>query len=173
MTNDDDNVLVVASNRSSQHDLPGAWELYRDISAAMNGRISAYICQPARDLTIQVVGRIAFYSSGRIEPLVPAVIDRLDDEEMVSSHKNPDLRKIIVHLIKQRVLRNGQRNRVFLLSPPEPAFSAPKARCSIKLRKPIPNVKMDKNGDRSPFTYGKRYVSLAALLTANDSDDLE
>ena len=135
----EDLVLVVAAHL--------AWPDYKVLHA--------YICQPKR--SFQPAAHLAFYSEGKIQPLVPRVEETIEaialEEDQIKSLR-AEVRGLAKELI-QRIPahspdRRGNTAKVLFLS-------APDSDETVNLDSEIDNDLP------APFTYGHRYVYLNAL----------
>jgi len=135
-------VVVVPARR--------AWPEYKEVHA--------YICQPRR--TFRNVQRIAFYSQGQIESLVPEVIAVHEEVLMERDRHEGSLGVLVKHLLDRGWREQGQSYKVFLLTGP----SDPKTK---QLASPVINDLP------AAFTQNQRYVSLVQLLKARHTSELE
>lgn len=124
---------------------------------------NAYVCQP--DRSFQQVSRIAFYSQGHIQPLVPQILDVFDRVDFNPGEQSGRLGELIDILLKESPREEGKAYKVFLLS-------APDAVETIKLNGPIPNNLKAESGRTTAFTQSQRYVSSERLLVAQSTSDL-
>lgn len=143
------NDVVVVAARS-------AWLEYNDLHA--------YVCQPNR--SFQHVTRLGFYSKGVIYPLVPKIVESIDDVEMKRDAYDGSLGTLVNQLLDENRREEGRRFKVMLLS-------APDSPDTLKLNNSIPNDKRSKTGKPTAFTMGQRYVSSEALLQATTTSDLD
>lgn len=141
-------VVIVAARQ--------AWPEYEEFKA--------YVCQPNRPF--QQVSRMGFYCKNRIYPLVPKILDIIDDVEIVTGRYTGELGKLVDYLDKNSLRTDRDSYKVFLLS-------APDSTDTLKLPAPIPNNKKDKSGKGAPFTMRQRYVASSQLLVAKTTSDLE
>ncbi len=127
------------------------------------GNFSAYICQPNR--TFRPVKRLAFYTGGNIQPLVPSIVKVFESVELtVGKHKGP-LGKLIDQLDHEGASQIERVQKVMLLS-------APGSAKTIDLGQTIPNDLTADGGRTIAFTQGQRYVTLDALKIAKTTSDL-
>lgn len=141
-------VVIVAARQ--------AWPEYEEFKA--------YVCQSNRPF--QQVRRMGFYCKNRIYPLVPKILDIIDDVEIVTGKYEGELGKLVDYLDKNSLRIDRERYKMFLLS-------ALDSQDTLKLPEPIPNDKKGKLGKRTAFTMGQRYVSSSQLLVAKTTADLE
>ncbi len=119
-------------------------------------RYSAYICQPGRSFKPGLT-HLGFYRLGQIEPLVPAIRERIDNVTIDRSHDGP-LGSLLERLIEDGAKDEGGTNQIFLLSPPDDEATR-------QLTKPIENTTLTTSGRKWAWTLGQRYVSLEALTS--------
>ncbi len=124
---------------------------------------SAYVCQPGRQF--QQVERLAFYSSGKVYPLVPKILTVHDEVEMKADSEHEACGVLVRMLVKKGLRQEGELNKIFLLS-------APESTDTLQLKAPIPNDMKSKKGKNVAFTMGQRYVSAAALSVAKTTSGL-
>ena len=146
LASNNDVVVVAARN---------AWPEYN--------QIHAYVCQPNRPF--QQVSRVAFYSKGRVHPLVPRILEMHDDVVMVAGQSTGVLGDLVQRLIKEQRRDEGERYKVLLLS-------APDSPDTIRLPAPIPNDMKSKSGKPTAFTMGQRYIASERLITAKATSEL-
>jgi hypothetical protein len=126
-------------------------------------QIHAYVCQPNR--SFQQVSRVAFYSKGRIYPLVPRILERHDDVVLLSGDSPGTLGTLVERLIKEQRREEGERYKVLMLS-------APDSPDTLRLAAPILNDLKSKSGKPTAFTMGQRYIASERLLMAKMTSDL-
>ena len=143
----ENDVVVVAARH--------AWPEYN--------QIHAYVCQPNR--TFQQVSRVAFYSKGRIHPLVPRILERHDDVVMLSGQYSGILGVLVERLIKEQRRDEGERYKILMLS-------APDSPDTLRLAGPVSNDLTSKAGKPTAFTQGQRYIASERLLIAKTTSDL-
>ncbi len=141
-------VVIVAARQ--------AWPEYEEFKA--------YVCQPNRPF--QQVSRMGFYSKNKIYPLIPKILDVIDDVEIVTGKYDGELGKLVDYLDKNSLRLDRERYKVFLLSPPDSPDT-------LKLAAPIPNDIKSQAGRRTAFTMGQRYAASSQLLAAKTTSDLE
>jgi len=124
--------------------------------------VHAYICQPRRPF--QPVSRVAFYSKGYINPLVPKILESHDYVLMVAGQQGT-LGHLVDRLLKEKRVDEGDRNKVLILS-------APDSQDTIRLPSPIPNDAKAKTGKPTAFTMSQRYVTSERLKAARTTGDL-
>ena len=118
---------------------------------------------------------MAFYVDGRIQHLVPRVksvvesIDMTQPEQIASLE---DSQRRLAEELWERIDHHershefGQASKVIFLSGPSNDET-------VKLEKPVVNVKIVKNGKPTPFTFGQpRYVTLKSLQEARTTSQL-
>jgi hypothetical protein len=142
------NVLVVPARN--------AWPRYQ--------LLSAYVCQPNR--AFQRVERMAFYCEGRIQVLVPKVLEVHDEVTLLPGSQKNWLNDLIEQVIKLEPSKKGATQKVIRLTPPDD-------KDTIRLSAPIPNDLKSKAGRPTAFTQSQRYVSLAKLKEAKTTSDLK
>jgi hypothetical protein len=145
----DNDVVVVAARI--------AWREYNELHA--------YVCQPNR--SFQPVSRLAFYSKGVIQPLVPTILESHDDVLMVAGqYSGTPLGALVDRVVTEQRRDQGERNKVLLLS-------APNSPDTLRLSGPIPNdLKSHKSGKPTAFTMGQRYIASERLRVATTTGDL-
>lgn len=146
LASNNDVVVVAARN---------AWPEYNEIHA--------YVCQPNRPF--QKVSRVAFYTKGKIHPLVPKILEMHDEVAMIAGQATGPLGELVQRLIEEQRREEGESYKVLLLSPPE----SPE---TLHLPGPIPNDLKSKAGKPTAFTMGQRYIASDRLLTAKTTSDL-
>lgn len=135
-------------------------------------KFHVYVCQSNR--AFRPVEYLAFYAEGRIQPIVPAIID-LQDEVVFGSSTKPDLfdpdstvecglpggrlGEVISRMLDEGFREEGATYKVFLLSTPDDVRT-------ITLDHAIEN-----NLGR-PFVQGQLYVSSVALRKAKATSEL-
>ena len=127
---------------------------------------SAYMCQPNR--AFRPTSRIAFYSQGYVEALVPRILERVPSVNLsgagVATMKGLTevTRARLLALLESLRAKNDRRHmegdREVLL------LSGPKDSDTITLPYRIKNDCVTKNGRPWAFVVGQRYVHLARLL---------
>jgi len=140
-------VVVVAAR--------AAWPEYR--------AHAAYICQPGR--SFQRVSRIAFYTDGAIQPLVPMIESVHDEVIFDRGQRSGRLGDLIGELLDESPRSEGQAYKVFLLT------SCDDDR-TVTLGAPVRNDLVSKSGRTSAFTQGQRYVALEDLRAAQTTSDI-
>lgn len=140
-------VLVVAARQ--------AWPEYNEYSA--------YVCQPAR--RFQAVHRIAFYTGGVIQPLVPSIRE-CHERVPFERGKHAGQLGALVDLLLDRGLRaEGTDYKVMLLSAPgDPETGV--------LASPIKNDLSAATGRPIAFTQAHRYVPWDSLQSASATSEL-
>jgi hypothetical protein len=140
-------VVVVAARR--------AWPQYHSWHA--------YVCQANR--AFQAVDRIAFYTRGMIQPIIPKVLEVHPDVLIEKGAHSGRLGALIDRLFDEQPDREGGRNKVFLLSSPD----SPE---TVTLAEGIINDLIASTGRATAYTQGQRYVSLEKLQRAKSTSDL-
>jgi len=142
-------VLVVAARY--------AWPEYH--------RYHAYICQAQR--IFRDVTRIAFYSSGQIQPLVPAILEVHDGVRLRPESYRGTLRELLARLATNPPSYStiGWFKVMILSAPESPA--------TVQLAQPVVNdLVTEKSGLPMAFTQKHRYVELDRLRVANTTSGL-
>lgn len=147
LANPNDVVVVAARN---------AWPEYN--------QFHAYVCQPNR--SFQQVIRMGFYSKGVIYPLVPQILESIDEVQMTTGLHKGVLGALVDRLVADKLRIEGESYKVMFLS-------APDSPDTLKLANPIPNDKKDKAGKPTAFTMGQRYVGCKTLLQAKTTSDFD
>lgn len=143
------NDVVVVAARS-------AWPEYE--------KYHAYVCQP--DRPFRPVERIAFYSDGQINPLVPKILESHDHVEFIPENHRGKLRQLIETLMAGTSRKEkGKAYKVMFLSPPD----SPE---TVKLPFPVINDLRTGTGRTTAYTQGQRYTSIGKLLQAKTTSDL-
>jgi hypothetical protein len=140
-------VLVVPARR--------AWPQYE--------KAYAYVCQPNRPF--QPVKRIAFYNSGKIEPLVPAILESRPAVRFERGLHDGWLGELVVRMLDMGFKEEGESYKVFRLSKPDEPNT-------LKLAHPIENDLTSESGRPVAFTQNQRYVSLEKLKKAKFTSEL-
>jgi len=123
----------------------------------------AYICQANR--TFQPVSRMAFYSRGQIQPLVPKVIEKWDSVVFERGKFSGWLGQLVDSQLAAGVRIEGATQKVFHLSGPDDSQT-------VKLRAPVLNDRHTEDGRPTAFTQNQRYVSLEKLTKASTTSQL-
>lgn len=160
---DENDVLVIPARF--------AWKEYEDTSS--------YICQANR--TFRKTDYMAFYRDGVIQEYVPRIIKVFDsvlfmsdgtykinnDELNVETEEGfkKELKEIALYMSNTKKIQDNEQHKVILLS-------AKKDDKTIKLKNVIPNDLIDKNGNKTAFVQGQRYVSLQKLLNSKTTTEL-
>lgn len=126
-------------------------------------RYHAYVCQP--DRPFQPVSRIAFYSFGKIYPLVPKILQTHEHVEFLPGTHEGEMAVLVDALLKETPRKEGCAYKVFFLSPPDSPDT-------LKLDASIRNDLTSKSGRTTAFTQNQRYVSLERLKQAKTTSDL-
>ncbi len=126
-------------------------------------RCHAYVCQPNR--SFQAVKRMAFYSSGQIQPLVPSIVQTWDSVRFERGRGTGWLGELIDRLLLEERKEQGTSYKVLRLSGPDDPTT-------LKLPAPITNDLEAESGRPIAFTQGQRYVSLEKLKTATHTSQL-
>ena len=153
-------VMVVAANR--------AWPMYQELGV--------YRCSTGKPMREFMPGdHMAFYAEGAIQPAVPeiqSVINsiNLSDKQEIAYLDDTDRERAESLLEKVKQMGHvdkfsGQFKIMFLTS-----YDCHE---TVKLKAPVSNDKLDKNGKRTPFTFGLRYVTLESLKEACKTSELE
>ena len=150
MSTDKDVVIVAAGS---------AYDLYM--------KYAMYFCQPGR--SFQPIERIGFYTGNEIKPYFPRILTRHDHVgidrasahtlQLSSSKHEAAIGRIVERLLDDSVLREGDVQQVFLLSPADDPLT-------LVLPAPIQNVSVGPRGQRVAWTQKQRYISSAALDAA-------
>ncbi|MBK5940789.1 hypothetical protein CCR96_16340 [Halochromatium roseum] len=128
-------------------------------------RHSAYICQPGR--FFQTVSYLAFYSEGKIWPLIPRILNAYEHVEWGKGlHKGP-LGKIVDDVCQDtnNTRQDGLTYKVLILSGPDSDET-------VRLGGAIINDLVAKTGRTVAFTQNQRYVSLQKLLNVKRTSEL-
>lgn len=127
---------------------------------------SVYLCQPNRPF--QKVNHLGFYRNRAIDKRITKILcPPINEIELTEAGVNdfqtledPDVKNKLSRLLEcLKVGQNrhyGEKVKVFFLSAPD----SPE---TIQLQHDIQNNLVNSSGTAYPFTYGQRYVSLAAL----------
>jgi len=86
-----------------------AWKIYQELYA--------YVCQPGR--AFQDVQYLAFYAGGNIMPLVPRIIEVIDEVIFERGRQTGPLGTIVERFLDLRARDEGAMHKVFVLSPPD------------------------------------------------------
>jgi hypothetical protein len=140
-------VLVVAASE--------AWPEYQ--------AYSTYVCQPGR--TFQSVGRMAFYTDGAIQPLVPIIREVHDRVPFERGLHDGALGAIVERLLEKTSRIEGADYKVMLLSGPDDPETG-------RLEALVRNDLRSSSGRTSAFTQGQRYVSWDRLQAASVTSEL-
>lgn len=132
-----------------------AWPEYREFHA--------YVCQPRRPF--QGVRRIAFYTGGAIQTLVPTILETRDEVLFEPGAHKGALGTLVDRMLKVGVRETGQQHKVMLLSPPDDART-------LKLERKIENDLTADSGRPTAFTQNQRYVAEEKLRKARTTSDL-
>jgi len=124
---------------------------------------------------------MAFYRDGVIQEYVPRIIKVFDsvlfmsdgtykinnDELNVETEEGfkKELKEIALYMSNTKKIQDNEQHKVILLS-------AKKDDKTIKLKNVIPNDLIDKNGNKTAFVQGQRYVSLQKLLNSKTTTEL-
>jgi hypothetical protein len=127
----------------------GAWPEYH--------RHSVYICQP--DRPFQQVSRIAFYTGGQIQPLVPLIEESHEHVDWGKGLHGGRLGRVVDQVCDDMLntRKEDLAYKVMILSPPDSPDT-------IKLDGPVVNDLIAKSGRTTAFTQNQRYVSLEKLM---------
>jgi hypothetical protein len=145
-----DDVLVVAARH--------AWPEYQ--------RFHAYVCQPKRHF--RPVQRIAFYSLGRINELIPRILTSYDEVLFEKGRHKGRLGELVEAMLDRPEItkkEQGHTHKVMLLSAPDHPET-------IRLDDPIINDKVSQSGQITAFTMGHCYVACEALKAAKRTSEL-
>jgi hypothetical protein len=132
-----------------------AWPEYR--------QFHAYVCQPKRPF--QGVRRMAFYTGGAIQTLVPTILETRDEVPFESGIHEGALGALIERMLAAGVREKGQLHKVMLLSPPDDPRT-------LKLEREIENDLTAGSGRTTAFTQNQRYVAEERLRKARTTSDL-
>lgn len=143
---EEDTVIVAARS---------AWHIYL--------ATGVYACQVNR--SFRDVQHMGFYSSGKIQPEIAKILDSIDDVELLPNLHQSELGIAVDRLLAERPDMKGIRQKLFLLSPPESADTR-------ILENAIINVNKSKSNKTTAFTMSQRYVVLANLDGAKNTDDI-
>ncbi len=147
--------LVLPANNVVVVPARDAWPEYKEFHA--------YVCQPKR--TFQGVQRIAFYTNGAIQTLVPTILET-EDEVLFEPKSNAGAFGTLVDRMLARGVRNrGQYYKVILLSAPDDSRT-------LKLAREIENDLTADSGRVAAFTQNQRYVAEERLRTATTTSEL-
>lgn len=150
-----DEGLVAASNEVAVVPARSAWPEYH--------AYHAYICQPNR--TFQAVRRIAFYTAGAIQPLVPTILESRDELVFERGVHAGAIGALVDRMLAASAREAGQAFKVMLLS-------APDDKRTLKLDGPIENDLTAESGRVAAFTQNQRYVSEERLRRARRTSEL-
>lgn len=143
-----DDTVVVAAGK-------GAWREYQEASV--------YVCQPGRSFR-EGVNYWAFYSSGRIQPLVPKVVGGVYSSVLFSEETADSCDRcgdVEVAEAIRKLLQVGHRHVGDVLD--LRILSRPDSMDTIRLSQPIENDSRSQTGRRTAWVQGQRYVSSVAL----------
>ncbi len=132
-----------------------AWPEYRDFHA--------YVCQPKR--AFQGVQRIAFYTDGAIQTLVPKILETRDEVLFEPAVHAGVLGNLVDRMLTAGVREKGQFHKVMLLSPPDDTRT-------LKLEREIENDLTADSGRPTAFTQNQRYVAEEKLRKARTTSQL-
>lgn len=141
-----------------------AWPEYQEIHA--------YVCQPNRKF--QSVDRVAFYSMGSIQPLVPRILECSDDVTMTHDPRKqlPEgsppsiaIERLVARLLAERRRGEGEKFKIMILS-------APDSPDTLKIPSPITNDLISDAGKPIAYTRGHRYVAWDKLKVAKKTSEL-
>jgi len=123
----------------------------------------AYVCQP--DRPFQPVTRMAFYSFGKIYPLVPRIIESHEHVVFVPGMEKGKMGALIDRMLKETTRKEGTAYKVMFLSPSDSPDT-------VTLKAPIPNDLKSESGRVTAFTQNQRYVALDRLRKAKKTSEL-
>jgi hypothetical protein len=127
------------------------------------GKFHAYVCQPKR--AFQGVRRLAFYTNGAIQPLVPTILETRDEVQFEPGINAGALGALVDRMLDAGVRERGQFYKVMLLSAPDDSRT-------LKLERRIENDLTAGSGRTTAFTQNQRYVAEEKLRKARTTSDL-
>lgn len=140
-------IVVVAA-----HD---AWPEYLEYNA--------YVCQPNR--SFQPVRRIAFYTDGAIQNLVPQILNTREEVVFEKGAHDGAFGAVVDRMLAENERDVGQSSKIMLLSAPDDART-------LKLERPIHNDLVADSGRVTAFTQNQRYVRDEKLRSASRTSQL-
>jgi len=132
-----------------------AWPEYQEYHA--------YVCQVGRPF--QTVRYMAFYAAGQVFPLIPRIVDIVDQVVFEHSRYSGRLGQVADQLLALNLREEGASYKVFLLSSPDDPQT-------VRLDGPVLNDLRSASGRPTAFTQGQRYVRLDDLVKAKHTSDL-
>lgn len=132
-----------------------AWPEYREFHA--------YVCQPKRPF--QGVRRMAFYTDGAIQTLVPTILETWDEVPFESGIHTGALGALVDRMLAGGRREPGQSHKVMLLSRPNDPRT-------LKLEGNIENDLTADSGRTTAFTQNQRYVAEERLRKARRTSEL-
>lgn len=123
----------------------------------------AYVCQPKRPF--QRVRRMAFYTGGAIQTLVPTILETQDEVLFEPGINAGLLGTLVDRVLAAGVREKGQLHKVMLLSPPDDSRT-------LKLEREIENDMTADSGRTTAFTQNQRYVAEKKLRKARTTSEL-
>jgi hypothetical protein len=132
-----------------------AWPEYREFHS--------YVCQPRRPF--QGVRRMAFYTGGAIQILVPTILETWDEVLFEPGAHKGALGALVDRTLRVGVRETGQLYKVMLLSPPDDTRT-------LKLEREVENDLTADSGRPTAFTQNQRYVAEEKLRKARTTSDL-
>ena len=140
--------------------------------------VPAYRC--ALTLPLRSPGQmdyLGFYAQGEIKPVVPKVLEMIDQINLTDAAQVSSLeehQKALANKLLQAIDGDPERLALFAGDFKVVFLSGSDDPKTRKLKAPIPNDKRSGSGKTVPFTFGKpRYVSLQALKQATSTTHLE
>ena len=147
--------LISAANDVVVVPARDAWPEYREFHA--------YVCQPKRPF--QGVRRMAFYTGGAIQTLVPTILETLDEVLFEPEAHKGALGALVDRMLSVGVRETGQLYKVVMLSPPDDTRT-------LKLERKIENDLKADSGRPTAFTQNQRYVAEEKLRKARTTSEL-
>ena len=154
-------VLVVAAGRT-------AWSMYEGLGV--------YRCQPGRSFH-KTAKYLAFYADGEIKPRIAKIksgltIESIDINDSDAVNRLDVHRKESIRCLREEIGTDGGWREEFA-GPYKVMFLSDKNdEATITLSEAIPNDLTDRNGRRTAFTLGHRYVELELLKSARTTSEV-
>jgi hypothetical protein len=127
------------------------------------GEFHGYVCQPNRPF--QGVRRMAFYTEGAIQTLVPTILESRDEVLFEPGSHPGAIGALVDRMLSRGVRESGQLYKVVLLSPPDDART-------LKLAQKIENDLTADSGRTTAFTQNQRYVAEEKLRKARTTSEI-
>ena len=127
-------------------------------------KFHVYVCQPKR--AFQRVRRIAFYTNGAIQTLVPMILEIKDEVLFEPSAHAGTLGHVVKEMLAAGAREQGQLHKVMLISSPDDSRT-------LKLDREIANDLTTNSGRTTAFTQNQRYVAEEKLRRAHATSELE